>query len=287
MSANITTVAVIGAGTMGNGIAQVSAQSGLQVVLVDVNDDLLRQAGAAITASLERQVDKQVLTDAEAAATVSRIQTSSQISAAKGAQLVVEAVSENVELKRDIFAELDQLVPPATILASNTSSISITQLAAATQRPDRVIGMHFMNPVPVMPLVEVIRGQDTSDETLATVTTLAEALGKTPVTVNDSPGFVSNRLLMPMINEAAYCLLDGVAEKEAIDQVMQLGMRHPLGPLALADLIGLDTCLAIMEVLQAGLGEAKYRPCPLLQQKVAAGDLGRKSGRGFYDYAGS
>ncbi|MEE9162774.1 MAG: 3-hydroxybutyryl-CoA dehydrogenase [Candidatus Neomarinimicrobiota bacterium] len=287
MSVNIKTVAVIGAGTMGNGIAQVSAQSGLQVILVDVNDDLLRRAGETIAENLERQVGKQVLSEKEAAAATRRIHASSQIGEAEAAQLVVEAVSENVGLKRDLFAELDRLAPPATILASNTSSISIAQLAAATQRPDRVIGMHFMNPVPVMPLVEVIRGHDTSDETHATVTALAQALGKTPVTVNDAPGFVSNRLLMPMINEAAYCLQDGVAEKEAIDQIMQLGMRHPLGPLALADLIGLDTCLAIMEVLQAELGEEKYRPCPLLQQKVAAGELGRKAGRGFYDYAGS
>ncbi len=272
---------------MGNGIAQVNAQSGLQVILVDLNENLLRRAIETIATNLERQVGKQVLTKTEAEAAASRIQTSARIGEAEAAQLVVEAVSENLGLKRDLFAELDKLAQPDTILASNTSSISITQLAAATQRPDRVIGMHFMNPVPMMPLVEVIRGKDTSDETHAAVTALAQALGKTPVTVNDSPGFVSNRLLMPMINDAAYCLQDGVAEKEAIDQIMQLGMRHPLGPLALADLIGLDTCLAIMEVLQAELGEEKYRPCPLLQQKVAAGELGRKAGRGFYDYAGN
>ncbi|MCH7497187.1 MAG: 3-hydroxybutyryl-CoA dehydrogenase [Candidatus Marinimicrobia bacterium] len=269
---------------MGHGIAQVGAQAGLQVILVDVGDELLRAAMSSIEANLARQVAKDALTQTAADATLGRIRTAPQLAEVKEVQIVVEAVSENADLKRDIFRQLDDATPAGTVLASNTSSISITLLGAATERPDRVIGMHFMNPVPVMPLVEVVRGQETSDDTHAAVVVLAEALGKTPVTVNDFPGFVSNRLLMPMINEAAFCLLEGVAEKEAIDEIMQLGMNHPMGPLALADLIGLDTCLSVMEVLHRELGEDKYRPCPLLRRMVAAGALGRKAGRGFYDY---
>ena len=284
MPSDITSLGVIGAGTMGHGIAQVGAQAGLQVILVDVGDELLRAAMSSIEANLARQVAKDALTQTAADATLGRIRTAPQLAEVKEVQIVVEAVSENADLKRDIFRQLDDATPAGTVLASNTSSISITLLGAATERPDRVIGMHFMNPVPVMPLVEVIRGQETSDDTHAAVVLLAEALGKTPVTVNDFPGFVSNRLLMPMINEAAFCLLEGVAEKEAIDEIMQLGMNHPMGPLALADLIGLDTCLSVMEVLHRELGEDKYRPCPLLRRMVAAGALGRKAGRGFYDY---
>ena len=284
MPGDIASLGVIGAGTMGHGIAQVGAQAGLQVILVDVRDELLRAAMSSIEANLARQVAKDALTQTAADATLGRIRTAPQLAEVKEVQIVVEAVSENADLKRDIFRQLDDATPPGTVLASNTSSISITLLGAATERPDRVIGMHFMNPVPVMPLVEVVRGQETSDDTHAAVVVLAEALGKTPVTVNDFPGFVSNRLLMPMINEAAFCLLEGVAEKEAIDEIMQLGMNHPMGPLALADLIGLDTCLSVMEVLHRELGEDKYRPCPLLRRMVAAGALGRKAGRGFYDY---
>ncbi len=269
---------------MGHGIAQIGAQAGLQVILVDVSDELLRRAMTSIEANLARQVTKDALTQTDAAAALGRIRTAPQLAEVKDVQIVVEAVSENADLKRDIFRQLDDTTPPGTILASNTSSISITLLGAATERPERVIGMHFMNPVPVMPLVEIIRGQAPSDDTHAAVVLLAEALGKTPVSVNDFPGFVSNRLLMPMINEAAFCLMEGVAEKEAIDEIMQLGMNHPLGPLALADLIGLDTCLSIMKVLHRELGEDKYRPCPLLRRMVAAGALGRKAGRGFYDY---
>ena len=284
MSTDLTSIGVIGAGTMGNGIAQVSAQSGYAVTLVDLDDNLLEQARGIIETNLGRQVKKQVISRAEAEAALGRIETGTELSAAGHAHLVIEAVSEDADLKRRIFAQLDKMTSPGTILASNTSSLSITLLAAATRRPDRVIGMHFMNPVPVMPLVEVVMGHETSDKTHATVVVLAEALGKTAVTVNDTPGFVSNRLLMPMINEAVYCLMEGVAEREAIDTIMKLGMSHPLGPLALADLIGLDTCLAIMEVLHRQLGDDKYRPCPLLRRMVAAGALGRKVGRGFYEY---
>ena len=284
MSSDLKSIGVIGAGTMGNGIAQICAQTGYAVTLVDLDDNLLKQARGKFEANLERQVEKQVLSRAEADAALLRVETGTELSAVRHAQLVIEAVSEDADLKRGIFAELDEIASPATILASNTSSLSITMLAAATRRPDRVIGMHFMNPVPVMPLVEVVRGHNTSDETHGTVVALAEALGKTAVTVNDYPGFVSNRLLMPLINEAVYCLMEGVADREAIDEIMKLGMSHPLGPLALADLIGLDTCLAIMEVLHRELGDDKYRPCPLLRRMVASGALGRKAGRGFYDY---
>ncbi len=238
----------------------------------------------AIEKNLSRQVKKEILTQDQANAALQRIRPATELAAVKEARLVVEAVSEDAGLKRRIFADLDGLCPPETILASNTSSISITLLGAATKRPDKVIGMHFMNPVPVMKLVEVIRGHDTSDETHDTVVALARELGKIPVTVSDYPGFVANRVLMPMINEAVYCLMEGVAECGAIDEVMKLGMNHPLGPLALADLIGLDVCLSILEVLHRELGDDKYRPCPLLRRMVAAGHLGRKTGRGFYEY---
>jgi len=278
-------VAVIGAGTMGNGIAQTFASFGSQVQLVDVDAAGLKKGLAAIDGSLARFVKKGTLAEADARAVSGRIQGSSDLKAVTDVALVVEAVSERFEVKRAVFAQLDQQCPPATILATNTSSISITKIAACTRRPERVIGMHFMNPVPLMKLVEVIRGQATSDETTARITACCEALDKVPAAANDYPGFVSNRVLMPMINEAVFCLMEGVATRESIDTVMKLGMNHPLGPLALADLIGLDVCLDILEVLHAGLGDDKYRPCPLLRRMVAAGQLGKKSGKGFYDYA--
>jgi 3-hydroxybutyryl-CoA dehydrogenase len=277
-------VAVVGAGTMGNGIAHVFAQHGWDTLLIDVAPGLLERVLATIRANFERQVRKGTVTADQRDAALARIRTSSSLELVADAELVVEAATEQPEVKFKIFRDLDRLAPPAAILASNTSSISITTIAAQTKRPAQVIGMHFMNPVPVMPLVEVIRGLETSDETARRTVEIAATLGKTPVEVNDAPGFVSNRVLLPMINEAIFCVMEGVATPEAVDTVMKLGMNHPLGPLALADLIGLDVCLAILEVLHRDLGDDKYRPAPLLRRMVAAGRLGRKSGRGFYVY---
>ncbi len=278
-------VLVIGAGTMGNGIAQTFATGGHPVLLLEANEAALKRGLAAIEKSLAKFVEKGKLDAAKRDETLARIATRESDFPMDACAFAVEAVPEKFEIKRAVFQSLDQKLPPDAILATNTSSLSITELAATTQRPRRFVGMHFMNPVPLMPLVEVVRGLDTSDETVAETVELSKALGKTPVVVMDRPGFVSNRILMPMINEAAFTLLEGVADREAIDTVMKLGMNHPLGPLALADLIGIDVCLDIMNVLHEGFGDSKYRPCPLLKSMVAAGRLGRKSGRGFYEYA--
>jgi 3-hydroxybutyryl-CoA dehydrogenase len=277
-------IGVVGAGTMGNGIAQVAARAGYKVVMRDVRDEFLERGINAIDKSLQRDVDKERLSEAEKKAILGRIQTTTELSDLCAATFVVEAVNEDLAVKTELFKSLDKITSPGTILASNTSSISITKLGAATARPDKVIGMHFMNPVPVMKLVEVIRGMATSDETYERVRALSEKLGKTALDCQDSPGFVSNRVLMPMINEAIFTLHEGVASRESIDGIMKLGMNHPMGPLTLADFIGLDVCLAIMNVLHEGLGDSKYRPCPLLKRYVDAGWLGRKSGRGFYEY---
>ncbi len=281
----IKNVTVIGAGTMGNGIAHIFAQSGYDVTLVDVNQDALDRAVATITNNLARQVKKATITEDDQKATLARIKTGTDLAASvQKTDFVVEAATEKYDLKKQIFQTLDANAPEGVILATNTSSISVTELAATTKRASHVIGMHFFNPVPVMKLVEVIRGLATTDEVYATVKALSENLGKTPVEVNDSPGFVSNRILMPMINEAIYCVMESVAKPEDIDTVMKLGMAHPMGPLALADFIGLDVCLAIMNVLHDGLGDTKYRACPLLKKMVAAGRLGKKTGEGFYKY---
>jgi 3-hydroxybutyryl-CoA dehydrogenase len=280
----MSTVAVVGAGTMGSGIAHVFAQHGWDVALVDVSRPALDKGVATIHTNLERQQRRGTLSNEQLDAALSRLHPGTELAPAARAELVVEAAFESEAVKLPLFGELDRIAPAAAILASNTSSISITALAAQTRRPDRVVGMHFMNPVPVMALVEIIRGQTTSDDTARRVVTIAQQLGKTPVEVSDYPGFVSNRVLMPMINEAVFCLMEGVASAEAIDTVMKLGMNHPLGPLALADLIGLDVCLNILDVLHRGLGDDKYRACPLLRRMVAAGQLGRKSGHGFYAY---
>jgi 3-hydroxybutyryl-CoA dehydrogenase len=281
---SIRTIGVVGAGTMGHGIAQVSAQSGYEVLLVDVVPEALERGRTQIGKGYERLVAKGKLSAEDRDQALGRLRTAGDLGALAAADLVVEAVVERLEVKTKVLSELDRVCPAQTILATNTSSISITRLAAATSRPEKVIGMHFMNPVPVMQLIEVIRGLATSQETWDAVEAASRKMGKTPVEVHDAPGFVSNRVLMPMINEAIFCLYEGVGKPEAIDEVMKLGMNHPMGPLALADLIGLDVCLDILRVLQQGFGDPKYRPCPLLVKMVDAGRLGRKSGRGFYEY---
>jgi len=283
-SAAVKTVGVVGGGTMGNGIAQAFATSGFDVELVDVAPQFVDRALATIGKNLDRVAKKQSWPPDQAPGILRRIRGGVSLEVARGCQLVVEAVSEEFALKKQVFETLDRIAAAGTILATNTSSISITEIAAVTKRPDQVIGMHFMNPVPVMTLIEIIRGLATSDATYAFTEDLSKRLGKVPVEVNDYPGFVINRVLMPMINEAAFALMEGVATREAIDTVMKLGANHPLGPLALADMVGLDVCLSIMEVLHEGLGDSKYRPCPLLRKMVRAGYLGRKSGRGFYEY---
>ena len=277
-------IGVIGAGTMGTGIAHVSALSGFDVTLVDIEQNLLEHSLTSIKKGLKRQVDKGKISQEEMNTALGRIQTITEMKSLSSEDIVIEAATENKEVKISIFSELDTFCPEKTILASNTSSISISFIASATNRPEKVIGMHFMNPVSIMKLVEIIRGKLTSDETTKKVKNLVELLNKIPVECNDSSGFVSNRILMPMINEAVFCLADGVATAEAIDKIMTLGMAHPMGPLSLADLIGLDVCLAIMEVLHRDMGDNKYRPCSLLEEMVSAGNLGRKTGQGFYSY---
>jgi len=284
MTMDIRTIGIVGAGQMGNGIAHVFAQSGFPVTMIDVSADALARGRATVEKNLDRQLKKGAIEEAARDATLARVSTHTSLDAVAGAALVVEAATENVDLKYRIFQDLDRLAGPAAILATNTSSISITEIGARTKRPEQVIGMHFMNPVPVMQLVEVIRGLATSDATTTRTLELSRAVGKTPVEVTDYPGFVANRILMPMINEAVYCVMEGVGTPEAIDTVMKLGMNHPMGPLTLADFIGLDVCLAILDVLHDGIGDPKYRACPLLRRMVAAGHLGRKSGKGFYEY---
>ncbi|MBB2479115.1 3-hydroxybutyryl-CoA dehydrogenase [Bacillus sp. APMAM] len=281
---NIKTVMVIGAGQMGSGIAQVCAQAGYKVILNDLKDEFVEKGLGVISKNLSRQVQKERMTEDEKNNILSNLVKSTNLGDAKEADIVIEAAVENMNIKAKIFADLDQIAPEHTILASNTSSLPITEIAAATKRPEKVIGMHFMNPVPVMKLVEIIRGLATADEVYQVIEDMTKTLNKVPVEVNDFPGFVSNRVLMPMINEAIYTLYEGVATKEAIDEVVKLGMNHPMGPLTLADFIGLDTCLYIMETLHEGFGDDKYRPCPLLRKYVKAGWLGKKTGRGFYIY---